>query len=89
MWQRLRRWRWRRKMRHTPLARCSLCAVCGGPIYPGQWVAVSVDGGHIHAGFHDTLTRDGVFCETAAVASAFWDGDRLRPIWRLDAEGKP
>ena len=53
------------------------CAACNDPIFPGDFVALTVDGNLVHAGFHYTLNEKNAFCITAAVGCGYWNGQTV------------
>jgi hypothetical protein len=68
---------WKRRVRKIAPELCSICCICNKPIYPGQWVSQTVDNRLVHAGFHDTLEKEGAFCETGSIGIGFWDGKKI------------
>ncbi|MEX0916904.1 MAG: hypothetical protein WDZ90_00025 [Candidatus Paceibacterota bacterium] len=59
--------------------RTARCAGCDDPIIPGDFVGVCYVEGEaqlIHAGYHRTLDRTDAFCETGAIGSGIWDGEK-------------
>ena len=63
---------WRYAAKEMPQEQLGTCVHCGGPVYPGQVIAVTTDDEPMHAGHHYTLKSRQAFCETAALGSAVW-----------------
>ena len=60
------------------------CAICGGSIFPGEFVAMgTLDGKEViaHAGFHYAMEKsEPAFCETAAVGIGYWNAKGINEI---------
>jgi|GEM_PF-4173695 len=73
---------WKRKSRRAVVeGKTAFCVRCDDPIVSGDFVGIcflhdSPEAKLIHAGFHFSLTNRNAFCETGAIGSAVWDGEK-------------
>lgn len=74
------------KNRKISPERCSICDICNECIYPGEFIAETVDGRLVHAGFHFSLKQGkDIMCETGGVGSGFWNGEGIDYIGESSA----